>query len=130
MPPSSTARASSSAAEGTRTSHRPATITLREVKSRVPPLNAWPANPNAAPITAPHSTAQTTSAKNEAVVVVNSPRNRPTTSPNTAPLTAPERAARALVSRPVTVSSRRRSLPTMATFCTGYPESERESTAR
>ena len=53
------------------------------------------------------------------------PKSRPMNRPNQAPLAAPARAARAVVSRPSTFSTRRRSVPTMAVFSTGNLLSDR-----
>ena len=59
--------------------------------------------------------------------VANSPSRTPISSPIHAPVTAPAPAARALVSRPVTRSTSRRSEPTISSCSTGNPSSESRS---
>ncbi|HLK78091.1 MAG TPA: hypothetical protein VKU77_31140 [Streptosporangiaceae bacterium] len=54
----------------------------------------------------------------------------PISRPAHRPLTAPAPVARAVVSRPVTRSISRRSLPTMSSLPTGKPSSDSRSTAR
>src|SRR2546429_332754 len=116
-------RAWSAYSASTATAYWAACKVLVELKSRRPPVIPCATAPKAAPHAAPISTATTSTAHQ--AERLNRPKSNPMNSPNQAPLTAPASAARVVVSRPVTRSTRRRSVPTIEVSSTGNWLSDR-----
>ena len=90
---------------------------------------AYPIAAQTSPNTAPKRTVEATSCIG-LLPASNRAKISPTKSPSQIPDKAPPSSTRLHVSRPVTRSSWRSSVPTMRQFCTGKSLSESVSTAR